>query len=325
MAEKGATTAKDLVSQETPELPSLALEAIFDAYLRAAFANNADGINTCTAHKRRWLARHAPLAVSPEFCLAARRFARVYLPPRQRRHVAGIDVMAWEGCDLGAPWMPSVHGTLTLVGSRDCGGKHAAACDVVCAMAGQYQRLYVVRSSASPCRLEPTACNGALPPAGTTVWVAVAADSDVPDAIIGIVHRHRRTEGTSHKGPNRGVVLVAACGRYFAQRQTDADCGTRRLASAIDLAKRSGLHVVVAASGAAAESEALVASIDRFILVASGVDSRDALACVFAPAAACLPLTLTSLMATIDRYDALVFERHSNDVISVWTRCRTAR
>nr|UMO80275.1 hypothetical protein [Pandoravirus aubagnensis] len=309
----------------TPELPSLALEAIFDAYLHAAFVTGADGTDTCTAHKRRWLARHAPLVVVPEFCLAARRFARTHLPSRQRRRAAGIDVVAWEGCDLGAPWVPSVHGTLTLVGSRDCGGKHAAACDVVYAMAGQYQRLYVVRSSTSPCRIEPAACNGALPPAGTTVWVAVAADSDVPDAIIGIVHRHRRTKATSHKGPNRGVILVAACGRYFAKRQTDVDCGARCLASAIDVAKRNGLHVVVAASGAVAESEALVAAIDRFVLVASGVDSRGALARLFAPAAACLPLTLTSLMATIDRYDALVFERHSSDPISVWTRCRTAR
>lgn len=322
MTAKGS--AAGVAPLETLQLPSLALEIIFDAYLNAAFAIGADGTGACTAHKRRWLARHAPLAVVPEFCLVARRFARVHLPQRRRCRAAGIDVVAWEGCDLGASWSPSARGTLTVVGSRDCGGKHAAACDVVRSMAGQYQRLYVVRSSASPCRLEPAASDGVLPPAGTTVWMAVAADADVPDAVISIVHRHQ-AECAPVRGPSRGVILVAACGLYFADRSTNAKGGACRLASAIDMAKRNGLHLVVAASGAVAESDALVATIDRFVLVASGVDSRGALARLFAPAAACTPATLASLVATIERYDALVFERHSADPVSVWARCRSAR
>ncbi|AVK76474.1 hypothetical protein pneo_cds_867 [Pandoravirus neocaledonia] len=322
--DKDAATAAMLSG--TPALPSLALEAIFKAYLDAAFAIDAGGADTCTAHKRRWLALHAPLAVSPEFCLVARRFARAYLPARQRRRAAGVDVAAWEGCDLGAPWSPSAYGTLTVVGSRDCGGKHAATCDVVRTMAGQYQSLYVVRSSASPCRLEPAACDGVLSVAGTTAWMAVATDADVPDAVVRIVHRHR-AERASLNESKRGVILVAACGLYFAKQSIDpADCGAHRLASAIDVAKRNGMHVVVAASGAVIESADFVAAIDRLVLVAPGVDSRDALARLFAPAAARLPSALSSLMATVERYDALVFERRpGSSVVSVWTRTRAAR
>nr|UDO47049.1 hypothetical protein [Pandoravirus massiliensis] len=308
-----------------PELPSLALEAIFDAYLNAAFTVGAgDGADVCTAHKRRWLARHAPLAVVPEFCMAARRFARTHLPLRQRRRAAGIDVVAWEGCDLGAPWAPRARGTLTIVGSRDCGGKHAAACDVVRAMAGQYQTLYVVRASASPCRLGPAGCTDALPPAATIVWVAVASDADVAGAVADIVQRHR-TEHVPISGSRGGVILVAACGRYFAESPTGADAGVRRLVAAIDEAKCVGLHVVVAAGSSVVGSDALVAGVDRLVLVVSGVDSRGALARIFAPAAARPPAVLASLMATVDRYDALVFEPRASDPVSVWTRRRAAR
>lgn len=301
-------------------LPSLALEAVFDAYLEVASPRDEVSV----ARRRRWLAQHALLAFVPEFCRAARRFAQRRLPALPSRD--GAAVAPWEGCDLGAPHLRGA-GTLTVVGSRDCGGKNAAACDVVASMRGQLDRLYVARISPRPSAA--AGCHGAAAHldcycgvAPMTTVLCCAAGSDAIDEVNAIVDGRRcRREGV----PVESIaILIEACDRYFGRNPAARDRDLARLLDGVAAAKRRGIHVVATTSGVGDIGACpLVDATDRFVLVVPDVGRRDDVARLFAPLAHCLPHALAALMATAGRYDGFVFERGS--AVSLWARGRPCR
>lgn len=310
-------------------LPSLALEAAFDAYLRVA----SPPAGVAIACRRRWLAQHAPLASVPEFSRAARRFARAWPPKMPSRRVADGVALAtpWEGCDLGAPRLQG-RGTLTLVGSCDCGGKNAAACDLVAGMQGQLGRLYVARvlghgTLQAVCRGAPTDGDGDAD-AQCIVALSRATPADVVDAAVVDHGRRRHT-----KEPTRSAaVFIEACDRYFvgaaAGDSARRDVDMCRFVDSVAEAKRHGVHVVATVSGATAAATGagfLRGAIDRFVLVVPDASRRADVARLFAPLACCPLATLASLMATVERYDALVFERAPVETVSAWTRRRMPR
>lgn len=308
-------------------LPSLALEAAFDAYLRVA-SPPADVAMAC---RRRWLAQHASLASVPEFDRAARRFARAWPPKMPLRRVADGVALAtsWEGCDLGAPRLQG-RGTLTLVGSCNCGGKNAAACDLVAGMRGQLGRLYVARVLGHGAVQDVRCCmptdSGGDADAQCIVALSRATPADVVDAVI-VDHGRRRH---SKEPSQSAVVLIEACDRYFVGATTGDVASQyddmRRFVESVAEAKRHGVHVVATVSGVtAAGADFLRDAIDRFVLVVPDAGRRADVARLFAPLA-CRPLaTLAALMAAVERYDALVFERAPVETVSAWMRHRAPR
>ncbi|QBZ81659.1 hypothetical protein pclt_cds_1076 [Pandoravirus celtis] len=308
-------------------LPSLALEAVFDAYLWVA-SPPACVAMTC---RRRWLAQHAPLASVPEFSRAARRFARVW-PARAPLHrVAGGVALAtsWEGCDLGAPRLRGC-GTLTLVGSCDCGGKNAAACDLVAGMRGQLGRLYVARVSAHDAsrgaRYDALPDDDDADAQCAVTCVSRATPADVVDAVVVKHKRRRRTEEPTESA----VILIEACDRYFVGMAVGdvvpQNGGMCRFVESVAAAKHHGIHVVATTSGATAAAARLLSdAIDRLVLVVPDAGRRADVARLFAPLARHPPAALASLMAAVKRYDALVFERAPAETVSAWVRRHASR
>ncbi|AJF96902.1 hypothetical protein TW95_gp0168 [Pandoravirus inopinatum] len=317
-------------TQPTPlvfprHLPSLVVEAVFDAYLQTA----SPPACVAMACRRRWLAQHTPLAGAPEFCRAARRFARKWLqmvPPT--RIVNGVPlVTVWQGCDLCAPRLEGA-GTLTLVGSRDCGGKNAAACDIVTGMQGQLDRLYVARLSG---RTRGSACCNILPDYGTSVHTATLLHDTAADAVDAAVADHKRDPFCKHE---TAAVLIEACDHYVDSGNADlADDRRRdvaRFADSVAAAKRCGIHVVATVSGASASIGGLCllrGAVDRFVLVVPDAGRRHDVAHLFAPLTHYPTSTLLALMAVADRYDALVFEHGEapTETVSVWVRRQKCR
>ncbi|AGO83193.1 hypothetical protein pdul_cds_943 [Pandoravirus dulcis] len=310
-------------------LPSLALEAAFDAYLQVA----SPPAGVAMACRRRWLAQHAPLASVPEFGRAARRFARAWPPKMPLHRVAGGIALAtsWEGCDLGAPRLRGC-GTLTLVGSCDCGGKNAAACDLVAGMQGQLGRLYVARvlghGAAQDARCGALSDGDADADAQHVVALSRATPADVVDAVI-VDHRRRRHT----KEPTQSaVVLIEACDRYFVGMSVGdgahRDDDMRRFVESVTEAKRHGIHVVATvsdATAAAAGAGFLRDAIDRFVLVVPDAGRCTDVARLFAPLT-CHPLaSLAALMTGVKRYDALVFEHAPVETVSAWMRRQVPR
>ncbi|AGO85512.1 hypothetical protein psal_cds_1210 [Pandoravirus salinus] len=302
-------------------LPSLVMEAIFDAYLQVASPPGC----AAAACRRRWLARHAPLVGAPEFCRAARRFARVWLPrlPSVRTVCAVPLVSSWQGCDLGAPWLDGA-GTLTLVGSRDCGGKNAAACDIVAGMRGQVDWLYVARILD---RLAGRTCCNVMPDCGASVHTATLSGETAAKAVDAIVAAHTHDPRRRHQS---AAILIEACDRYMDGGNVQAADGRRdnvaRFVDSIGAAKRCGIHVVATVSSALAFAGGLCllrAAADRFVLVAPDAGRRLDVATLFAPLTGHPASTLLALMAVVDRYDAIVFERTvapSSESVSAWVR-----
>ncbi|AVK75479.1 hypothetical protein pqer_cds_1057 [Pandoravirus quercus] len=306
-------------------LPSLVVEAVFDAYLQTASPPACVAI----ACRRRWLAQHTPLAGAPEFCRAARRFARKWLPIMPpARVVDGVAlVTVWQGCDLGAPSLGGA-GTLTLVGSRDCGGKNAAACGIVAGMRGQLDRLYVARILG---HTRGSTCCDILPDCEASVHTATLLNDTAADVVDVAVADHKRAPFCQHESV---AVLIEACDRYVDNNDVgpvdDRRRDLMRFADSVAAAKRCGIHVVATVSGASASiggPHILRDGVDRFVLVVPDAGRRHDVAHLFAPLTHYPPSTLLALMAVVDRFDALVFERDEapTDTVSVWVRRQKCR